>query len=107
MKFNLNEDGSKYMRFIAWNQIWFRSSQMNRNDWRTNFYRDRHWKQTFALSSVLANIKRYMIVTHFGINNQTLPMEEPQDLLELVGMEPEKNQEYFPRCLERIRLSFT
>jgi hypothetical protein len=25
-----------------------------------------------------------MIVTHFGINNQTLPMEEPQDLLELV-----------------------
>jgi hypothetical protein len=29
MKFNLNEDGSKYMRFIAWNQIWLRSSQMN------------------------------------------------------------------------------
>jgi hypothetical protein len=29
MKFNLNEDGSKYTRFIAWNQIWFRSSQMN------------------------------------------------------------------------------
>jgi hypothetical protein len=23
MKFNLNQDGSKYMRFIAWNQIWF------------------------------------------------------------------------------------
>jgi hypothetical protein len=22
MKFNLNQDGSKYMRFIAWNQIW-------------------------------------------------------------------------------------
>jgi hypothetical protein len=21
MKFNLNEDGSKYMQFIAWNQI--------------------------------------------------------------------------------------
>jgi hypothetical protein len=27
MKFNLNEDGSKYMRFIAWNQIWL--FQMN------------------------------------------------------------------------------
>jgi hypothetical protein len=35
-----------------------------------------------------------MIVTHFGINNQTSPMEEPQDLLELVGMEPEKTR-YF------------
>jgi hypothetical protein len=29
MKFNLNEDGSKFMRVIAWNQIWMRSSQMN------------------------------------------------------------------------------
>jgi hypothetical protein len=36
-----------------------------------------------------------MIVTHFGINNQTSPMEEPQDLLELVGMEPERNQVFF------------
>jgi hypothetical protein len=26
MKFNLNEDGSKFMRVIAWNQIWFRSA---------------------------------------------------------------------------------
>jgi hypothetical protein len=29
MKFNLNEDGSNFMRVIAWNQIWMRSSQMN------------------------------------------------------------------------------
>jgi hypothetical protein len=29
LKFNLNEDGSKFMRVIAWNQIWFRSAQMN------------------------------------------------------------------------------
>jgi ABC-type taurine transport system ATPase subunit len=31
-------------------------------------------------------------------------MEEPQDLLELVGMEPEKTRNIFSRCLERIRL---
>ena len=29
LKFNLNEDGSKYMRMIAWNQVWFRPTQMN------------------------------------------------------------------------------
>jgi hypothetical protein len=48
MKFNLNEDGSKYMRFIAWNQIWL--FQMNPgtmiggsgNNW------NRYWQQTFA-----------------------------------------------------------
>ena len=29
MKFNLNPEGSKYMRFITWNQIWMRSSELN------------------------------------------------------------------------------
>jgi hypothetical protein len=35
-----------------------------------------------------------MIVTHFGINNQTFNGGAAGSL-ELVGMEPERNQEYF------------
>ena len=74
MKFNLNEDGSKYMRFIAWNQIWFRSSQMNPgtmigNDAATTGTDIGNRRLRFLAYSQLS--KRYMIVTHFGINNQT------------------------------------
>ena len=29
LKFNLNPEGTKYMRFIAWNQIWLRSTDLN------------------------------------------------------------------------------
>jgi hypothetical protein len=29
LKFNLNPEGTKYMRFIAWNQVWLRSSDLN------------------------------------------------------------------------------
>jgi hypothetical protein len=33
MKFNLNEDGSKYMRFIASNMVAFQSNEPRYNDW--------------------------------------------------------------------------
>ena len=29
LKININPDGSKYMRVIAWNQIWLRSTDNN------------------------------------------------------------------------------
>src|SRR3970282_2400395 len=74
MKFNLNEDGSKYMRFIAWNQIWLRSSQMNPGTMiggeSASMGTDiGNRRLRFLAYSQLS--KRYMIVTHFGINNQT------------------------------------
>lgn len=74
LKFNLNEDGSKYMRFIAWNQIWFRSSQMNPGTMiadeaaTTNTDIANRRLRLLAYAQIS---KRYMIVTHFGINNQT------------------------------------
>lgn len=74
MKFNLNEDGSKYMRFIVWNQIWFRSSQMNPGTMiggesaSTGTDIGNRRLRFLAYSQIS---KRYMIVTHFGINNQT------------------------------------
>jgi hypothetical protein len=74
MKFNLNEEGSKYMRFIAWNQIWVRSSQMNPgtmigSEPATTGTDIGNRRLRFLAYSQLS--KRYMIVTHFGINNQT------------------------------------
>ena len=74
MKFNLNEDGTKYMRFIAWNQIWLRSSQMNpgtmiADEPATKSTDIGNRRLRFLIYAQLS--KRYMIVTHFGINNQS------------------------------------
>ncbi|KOS05561.1 porin [Flavobacterium akiainvivens] len=74
LKFNLNEDGSKYMRVIAWNQIWLRSSEMNPgtmiNGEEATTSTDIGNRRLRVL--LYAQIsKRYMVLTHFGINNQT------------------------------------
>lgn len=74
LKFNLNDDGSKYLRVLAWNQIWFRSTQMNPG---TSINGEEATTSTDIGSRRLRILlhaqlsKRYMIVTHFGINNQT------------------------------------
>ena len=74
MKFNLNEDGSKYLRMIAWNQIWFRSSDMNPGTMigdepatQSTDIGNRRLRMLFYAQLS----KRYMVVAHFGINNQT------------------------------------
>lgn len=74
LKFNLNEDGSKFMRVIAWNQIWMRSSEMNPGTMiggePTSTATDIGNRRLRFLAYAQVS-KRYMIVTHFGINNQT------------------------------------
>jgi hypothetical protein len=71
MKFNLNEDGSKFMRNCM-NQIWMRSSQMNPGTMiggeATSTATDIGNRRLLPYTQVS---KRYMILTHFGINNQT------------------------------------
>lgn len=74
LKFNLNEDGSKYMRALVWNQIWFRSQQMNPgtqigDEWSSNSTDIGNRRLRILLYAQIS--KRYMILTHFGINNQT------------------------------------
>jgi hypothetical protein len=74
LKFNLDTTGNKYMRIIAWNQIWYRSSEMNPGSIingeaassSTDIGNRRLRMLLYAQIS-----KRYLIVTHFGINNQT------------------------------------
>ena len=74
LKFNLNEDGSKFMRVIAWNQIWMRSSAMNPGTMiggeATSTATDIGNRRLRFLAYAQVS-KRYMILTHFGINNQT------------------------------------
>ena len=74
LKLNLNTEGDKYVRFILWNQIWLRNTEMNpgtmvsdeatKNSWNIGNRRLR----ALAYAQIT---KRYMVLLHFGINNQT------------------------------------
>jgi hypothetical protein len=71
----LSEDKQKYVRFIVWNQMWTRLSEMNpgtvdaygnemTNSWDIGVRRARF----LAYAQVSP---RFLILTHWGINNQT------------------------------------
>jgi hypothetical protein len=75
LKINLKEDGSKYMRFIVWNQIWMRSIENNPGTMINGVAANNSWdigaRRIRAL--VYAQISpRYLILAHWGINNQTI-----------------------------------
>lgn len=75
IKLKVNEDGSKYIRFITWHQIWTRYTQNNPGTADVNG----NLKETSAdigirRSRFLAYTqisKKFLILTHWGINNQT------------------------------------
>ncbi len=74
LKLGLNEDKSKYIRFIFWNQIWARYTQNNPGTLVNGNVED----NTFDIGArrirflAYAQISpRYMIMSHVGINNQT------------------------------------
>ena len=74
MKLNINPEGTKTIRFITWNQTWFRASQMNPGTAiggeaaKTNTDFSIRRLRMLAYSQIS---KRYMILAHWGINNQT------------------------------------
>lgn len=74
MKFKLNEDGSKYMRFITWHQVWARYSENNSNSARQGVPQDETFdigvrRSRFLFLSQIS--PRFLILMHAGINNQT------------------------------------
>jgi hypothetical protein len=74
LKLALNDDGGKYIRFVLWNQIWYRQMQNNPGSLINGEVKDNSWDISARRIRVLmyAQISpRYLIVTHFGINNQT------------------------------------
>jgi hypothetical protein len=74
LKVNLNQEGSKYVRFILWNQIWARYTQNNPGTMVNGTPETSTMDVGIRRARLLAFAQispRYMIVTHFGINNQT------------------------------------
>ncbi len=73
MKVSLNEDGSKFIRFITWHQVWARYNDNNtgsiRNGERVDNTLDFGLRRSrFLAYSQLSD--RFLILMHFGINNQ-------------------------------------
>jgi len=74
VKLNLNSEGTKYMRIIAWNQVWARYTENNPgsaiNGESATTSTDIGNRRLRMLAYTQFS-ERYKIVTHFGINNQT------------------------------------
>lgn len=74
LKINIDQTGSKYVRFIIWNQIWTRAMELNPgsvvNGQPTDWYFDIGIRRARMLAYAQIN-QRFLILTHFGINNQT------------------------------------
>lgn len=74
VKLNVNPEGTKFIRFITWNQIWLRNSQMNPGTSvggeaaKSSFDMGGRRLRFLAYAQIT---KRYMVLTHIGINNQT------------------------------------
>ncbi|GAB4419691.1 MAG: hypothetical protein OHK0039_32380 [Bacteroidia bacterium] len=69
LKISLNEDGSKYVRFITWHQFWITTSQIggtNAPDMQLNYALRRSRFLAYAQIN-----KRFLILTHFGLNTLT------------------------------------
>ena len=70
----LNESGTKYVRFISWGQFWARAvdnnpgTQVNGHPEETSYDFSLR-RARFLMYSQIS--KRYLILVHFGINNQT------------------------------------
>lgn len=74
IKLKLNDEGSKYVRFIMWNQTWFRYTQnnpgtaVNGSTANTSFDIGARRLRFLGFAQITP---RYLILMHFGINNQT------------------------------------
>jgi len=74
LKINLNPNGDKYVRFILWDQFWIRNSDMNPGSMVGGEPTDNTWNVGNRRARILAYAqisKRYMILAHIGMNNQT------------------------------------
>lgn len=74
LKININPEGTKYVRLIMWNQIWFRSMQMNPgtvvNGVPTSQASDFGARRIRMLAYAQIS-PRYLILAYWGINNQS------------------------------------
>src|SRR3970040_1935114 len=70
MKFNLNEDGSNYLRVLSWAQIWGQYNSDRPLDGNGNEQADLDFSVRRARVLMYAQInKDFLILTHFGLNS--------------------------------------
>ena len=70
MKFNLNDDGSKYLRVISWAQIWGQYNSDRPLDGNGNQQAGLDFSVRRARVLMYAQInKDFLILTHFGLNS--------------------------------------
>lgn len=72
---NLSNDGSKYIRFLVWNQMWARATENNPGTLDASGNPQSHSTDIGVRRArflAYAQVSpRFMILTHWGINNQT------------------------------------
>ncbi|MCU0329141.1 MAG: hypothetical protein MUE53_09135 [Chitinophagales bacterium] len=81
IKVKLNEDGSKYIRFINWNQVWTTAQEFNSGTQVLGKPQSEGFDIALRRSRMLmyAQISpKFLILTHFGINNQNITSFKPQ-----------------------------
>jgi hypothetical protein len=75
LKFNVNEDGSKYIRVVLWNQIWIRGIQNNPGTLIAGAPSPTTWDLGARRIRGMAYAQlgpRYLVLAHVGINNQSV-----------------------------------
>jgi len=69
LKVKLNESGSKYIRFITWHQMWA-TTQLSNSALGDDFESSTEFLLRRSRFLAFAQInKRFLILTHFGLNN--------------------------------------
>lgn len=68
LKLNLNDDGSKYVRFIMWHQVWATSNNLSDNS--SDFSVTPSMRRSRFLAYAQISPK-FLILTHWGLNNLT------------------------------------
>lgn len=73
IKLSLNEEGTKYIRFITWHQVWVRYNENNTGSIRNREPQDNTLDFGLRRSRFLTYSQispRFLVLMHFGINNQ-------------------------------------
>lgn len=68
LKLNLNDDGSKYVRFIMWHQVWATSNNLSDNSSDFSVTPSIRRSRFLAYAQISP---RFLILTHWGLNGLT------------------------------------
>jgi len=68
LKLSLNEEGTKYIRFIMWHQLWMTTDNLSADNQNLNVNTSIRRSRFLAYSQISS---KFLILTHFGLNSLT------------------------------------